>query len=649
MNVEPVDIYIDRSVRPQDDFFQFANGKWLETTEIPADKSSWGTFAILREKSLVDVKGILENEYDDQDFKKAALMYKVGLNTTKLNQEGLEPLQPYLTKIDSIDSKDSLLATIIDLTEVGLTSLLSFGSSIDRKNTEIEAPHIGAGGLSLPNKGYFSNRDYYLSEDKAEIRKKYVAYLAKLLSLAGESNTESKAQQVLAFETELAKTHYTQIEKRNPELSYNKMNADEIAKNYPNFAWDNFYKAHTDVEMTYLIVGNPNFVEKVNKLLENPNFDEWKLFLKAKALNLAASYLNAEFFDASFDFYNKTMQGQQQPEERWKFIMGILNSKFMLGDLVGKQYVKEFFPSAAKEAMIELVENLRTALHERLKDLDWMGEETKAKALEKLAAFNVKVGYPDSWEDFSALDIKKSDSFLEMVLKTRKFMRKILLKRIYKAPDKDFWAMSPQMVNAYYSPTRNEIVFPAAILQFPFFDLNVSAAENYGAIGGVIGHEMTHGYDDMGSKFDAKGNMVSWWTEEDRKNFDSKAQHYIDEYEKFLVNGKPLIGKLTLGENLADNGGIRIAFHALQKHFEKHGRPMEDDEYTPEQKFFLAWARAWRTKSTPEVEEQRRMTDPHSPPKARVNVAFSNTPEFQEVWQVNVGDKLYKEKLVKVW
>ena len=637
---------MDTSVRPQDDFFRYVNGKWLKETEIPADKTRWGSFTVLRDKSLDDVKSLMDEEYSGE-YRHINTFYNAGMDAERRNKEDYDPIKPILSQIESMSNVEELVSTLNTLEDKNLLRLVTFSSGMDRKNTEIEVPHFSSGGLSLPSPR-FGNRDFYLNDDKEPIRQAYVGFLSKLFEFIGAENPSERAKSVLEFEKTLAEKHYTQIEKRNPELSYNKMEYTELTQKYPNYNWGGLISKFTDVEITDLVVDNPAFFEFLNSQIREVDIDTWKNYLTAKVLNNAAPMLSDRFENAAFDFYGRVLQGQKEMEDRWKRVLGFLNNRFIIGELVGKLYVDKFFPPSSKAKMLDLVKNLIETLGERIKDLDWMGEETKEKALDKLAAFNVKIGYPDEFEDYSNLEISPDMPFIDIVGKTARFVRDKTFERLYKSPDKKKWFMSPQTVNAYYSPLHNEIVFPAAILQFPFFDPNMSDAENYGGIGAVIGHEITHGYDDKGSMFDAKGNMNNWWTEDDRKKFMERADYFVKEYEKFLVNGKPVVGKLTLGENIADLGGIRISFNAMKRHFKKVGEPPAD-QFTNEEKFFLSYARIWRSLSRPEVREMLRLSDPHAPPEARVNVALANVPEFHEVYPTKEGDGMHREKLVELW
>ncbi len=638
---------MDPTVKPQDDFYRYANGKWLKNTEIPPDKSRWGSFTVLRDRSLDDVKSLLETEFTSGEYKNASVFFKVGMDSSRLDQEDYTPIKPFLEQINAIQTRDELKEVIITLEDKGLLGYTGFSSNQDRKNTDIEIPHFSSGGLSLPS-SRFGNRDFYLEEDKEPIREEYLKYLEKLFGFIGENDPSALAQRVLSFEKSLAEKHYTQVQKRDPELSYNKMDFSEFKTKYSNFLWDTYVSKFTDVELSDIVVDNPPFFEFINNQIEEEDLENWKTYLKARVMNRSASYLSQRFEEASFDFYGKVISGQKEMEDRWKRVVGMMNNRFILGELVGKLYVEKFFPASSKAKMLDLVNNLIEALEQRIHNLDWMGEETKKKALVKLKAFNVKIGYPDEWEDYSSLDLDESDSYLNILNKCTRLQRDNMLSRLYKAPDRKKWFMSPQTVNAYYSPLKNEIVFPAAILQFPFFDPNMTDAENYGGIGAVIGHEISHGYDDKGSMFDANGNMNNWWTDEDRRQFNERSEHFMQEYEKFLVNGKPLIGKLTLGENIGDLGGLRISFHAMENNYKKLGRE-ESGDYTKEQLFFMSYARIWRSLSRPEIAEMLRVSDPHSPPEARVNVALANIPEFHQTYPTKPGDGMHRETIVELW
>ena len=640
--IEDVRLYMNNEVSPKEDFFTYAIGKWVETTEIPADKPMYGSFFELLDISKEQVKTVLEQDHTDPEMRKAILFYNKGKNFTERNSHGYDPIKPYLQMIEGINSRESLIDVIINLSTNSLPHLFVMYSAPDSKNTSIEAPHLYASGLTL------SNKDYYSDDDKAEIRVKMEEMHRSLMSLIGDANAGDHAKQNMDVETKLAEKHHSQVQKRDPDLTYNKFELSELKSRYPNFPWERYFRAYTDTPISYIILDNPEFYDFFNSLLNDLSLESWKSFLTAQVLSSTANYLSEEFEDARFEFFGKTLSGTPEKQDVWKRIMSVVNSRSMIGELIGKLYVDKYFPPEAKATMKGLVDNLFIILEERIKNLEWMGEETKQKALHKLSKFNVKIGYPDVWENYNDLHISDQDSFSEMIRKTSLFHRKIKFSRLYQAPDRNRWGMSPQTVNAYYNPSFNEIVFPAAFLQFPFFDMNMSMAENFGAIGLVIGHEITHGFDDEGSKYDADGNLNMWWTDEDRAKFEVKTKYFIEEYNNFLVGGKPVNGELTLGENLADHGGLKVAYHAMQKYYETNPREDEAD-LSSEKKFFMSYARVWRSKARPEIEEQLRMSDPHSPAKARVNVALANMKEFHDIYGIQEGDAMYRPDLPIVW
>ncbi len=640
--------YIDNTVKPVDDFYQYVNGKWIETTEIPDEYPRWGTFLILRDKSLQDVKSLFEHtSEEDNDFKKIKDFYSQGMDIEKRNQQDIEPIQYLLDRINEIKSKEDLVAYLNFSIENGESSVYSFASNIDRKNTTIEVPHLFSSGLSLPTPS-IPNRDYYLNKEKEDVREKYVDYLSEIFNMIGSNDTRNRANSVLEFEKKLAEKHFTQVQKRDPKLSYNKFYLDDLIKISPSMDWKGYFKGLTDVKIDYFIIDNPEFYKLVDNLISNESIETWKNYLTARILIFNSNCLSERFENTFFNFFGKIIRGTVKIEPLWKRIISLTNNRSIIGELVGKYYVKQFFPETAKTKMILLVKELLQSMKGRIQDLDWMSNETKTKALEKLSYFGIKIGYPDVWEDYENLSINSEDTFYEIIKKCILHVRNINLSKLYKEPDLKKWFMSPQTVNAYYHPYRNEIVFPASILQFPFFDENMSWSENFGAIGTVIGHEITHGFDDKGSLFDYKGNMNNWWTEEDKNKFEEKGEYFIKQYEDFLVNGKPLNGKLTLGENIGDHGGIKVSLNALRNYLKKVGLN-ENDNLASDQKFFYSYARIWRYKGRKEFEELMRLSDPHSHPKARINVTLANIKEFYDCFKVKKGDKLFRDKLPILW
>lgn len=643
MKVDPIDKYLDKETRPQDDFFRYANGKWLDETVIPPDKSRWGSFVELREKSLSDVRHVLEREMADPKFNKALLFYATGTNMGKRNSDDFLPIQPLLERINTATSTKQLIESLPEMSFLGDITLFSFTCYPDIMQSDREAPRLYAGGLNLPG----SNRDYYFDEDKEGTRTAYLKYLTDAFELINHEDPASAAQNTLKLETCFAETHRTQVEKRDDHLNYNKFDLQKLPDLNSKINWPDYFSKFTDIPVEYIIVDNPDYFRTLDTLVEEESLQVWKDYMIAKLLIVQSPYLSERFADLHFDFFGKTLSGQQEQEDLWKRIVSLINSRFILGELVGQLYIQEFFPPAAKEKMETLVANLMEAMRHRIKKLDWMSEETKVKALEKLGNFRTKIGYPDRWTDYSELELDEGMNFVQMVQRCKRFAQRIKLSRMYKTSDPDEWLMSPQTVNAYYMPPNNEIVFPAAILQFPFFSIKMSDAENYGGIGTVIGHEITHGFDDRGSKYDAHGNLKNWWTDEDRKKFDAKGKYFIQQYESFLVYDKPLNGKLTLGENIADHGGIKVSLDALRLR-ENHNSDLSNG-YTDEELFFLSYARIWRAVRTKELAERFRMIDPHSPPKARVNVTLANIAEFHQTFNIKPNDGMYREQLPVLW
>jgi putative endopeptidase len=641
--------YVDKSTRLQDDFYYFVNGKWMLETTIPDDKPSWSSFMVLRENSINQVKNLLESsDFDDEDFKKIQLFYKAGMDIVRRNELDYTPIKIYLDKIKAINSVSDVVEVLNVLAKNNLASIFGCVSEIDRKETSREVPHIFSSGLSLPSL-YSTSKDYYLEADKQPVRDKYLEFMTNIFNFINYPNPQSSAERLLKFETKLAEKHYSQVQKRDPELTYNSINISELAKYSNTINWINYFKNFTSVDINKVVVDNIDFIKLVNEILTSDHLEDWKIYLTGRLINSSSPYLSERFIDNSFDFYGKIISGSKTLEENSKRVLDLISQRNIIGELVGKYYVQKYFAGESKSKIVGLVSNLLESMKERIKSLDWMSETTKEKALNKLKHFNVKVGYPDVWEDYSSLKFSESDSYFDIINKCVSHIRYLSFENLYQKPNPNKWGMSPQTVNAYYSPYRNEIVFPAGILQFPFFDKSMSDAENYGGIGAVIGHEITHGFDDKGSKFDFDGNMIDWWTQEDSLKFKEKGNYIVSEYEKFLVNGKPLNGQLTLGENIADHGGIKIALQALQVNYAKKGKNEDDSELKSDQKFFYSWARIWRSKRRSELDEQLRMTDPHAHPEARVNVTLANITEFHKNFDIKEGDKLYRKDIPNIW
>ena len=644
----------DLSVKPSDDFNLFVNGQWLKNNPIPSKYTRWGTFEELHEKNLQRVKELIENS--DGYFSKLKTYYQSAINEEKLNLEGSKPVKLYMDSIDQCLSKEELWELLANLYIKGLAGIFGFFPEEDAKNSELVVPYLSSGGLGLPD------RDYYFDEDKEEIREKYKVYLNSLYELYYGSINSSKINAVYEIQEKFAKKIFTRVEKRDPEKNYNKMMIHELKSKY-NLDWDTFFGIITNnIEISYVIVDNPEYFTEFSSLWNSIDLDVWKDYIKLKVLSTTSSYLSDNYVNLKFSFYNKTLSGQKEIKPRWERAIAMINSD--LGELVGRTYTDRYFKKEAKVKMLDMVNELNKELKKRLINLSWMSEETKKKALLKNDAFTAKIGYPEKWRDYDSLKLDSSFSLVNNSIKCSEFNHFYEMDRLFKQSDPNRWEMDPHTINAYFHPLKNEIVFPAGILQSPFFDVDADDAFNYGAIGTVIGHEMTHSYDDMGRQFDHNGNLNNWWTDEDLSKFKEKAQYYIDEFSSFKSNDKNLNGELTLGENLADHGGVKIGFYALMNKlgktqdtcgFEKYTKLDLPSNYislkslTDEQKFFIAWAQVWKNNITKEELDKRIMTDPHSPGEWRVNGTLANIPEFHKVFEIQPGSQMYRENPVQMW
>ena len=642
----------DLSISPQEDFNLFVNGQWLKNNQIPSKYTRWGTFEILHEENLQKIKSLIESS--DGYYRKLNVLYSAAIDENKLNLEKEKPVKKYMQMIDNCTNKQELWSCLSHLYVKGVCGIFGFFPEEDAKNSELVVPYIGTGGIGLPD------RDYYFDEDKEEIRNKYKIYLIELFQLYYKNNNSYKdiVEQIYNLERSLAEKIYTRVEKRDPEKNYHKMSLDELNYKY-NLGWGDFFRILTNnKDIEYVIVDNPEFYTRLNKLWDSLSLDTWKNYLKIKLLKSTSSYLSDDYINLKFNFYNKTLSGQKELKPRWERAIAMINSD--LGELVGRLYVEKYFTSEAKIKMMDMVARLNKELQKRIMNLSWMSKGTKQEAMLKNNAFRAKIGYPDKWRNFNGLLLQDNDSLLDISVKCSEFNHFFEMDRLFKPTDPDRWEMDPHTINAYFHPLKNEIVFPAGILQAPFFDVNAEDAYNYGAIGTVIGHEMTHSYDDMGRKFDHKGNLNNWWTEDDLQKFTEKSQYYIDQFNSYKSNGKNLNGKLTLGENLADHGGVKIGFYALMDKLGKTYDPakisLHDssnyislESLSPEQKFFISWANVWKNNITPEELDKRIMTDPHSPGEWRINGTLANIPEFHEVFSVQSGDRMYRYEPTQMW
>ncbi|MBT1444607.1 peptidase M13 [Shewanella sp. JM162201] len=640
----------DKNIRPQDDFYDYVNGSWNKSTEIPGDRTSVGAFYDLREKSRDDVKAIIDevaataNLKDGTDEQKVADLYRAFMDVETLNKLGITPIQPELDAIAAIASTDDLVKFFAQSQIVGGGTPLAFYIGIDAKDSSRYATHIWQYGLSLPEKDYYFNED----ERFVKIREAFKAHIEKMYQLAGLPNGKAAAETVLKLETAIANAHWNVVDSRDSTKTYNKFMVADLAKLAPDINWNLYLSVLGGDKQADIIINQPSFIEGLNALVKNESLDSWKTYLQWQTLTHAAGFLSEPLDNENFEFFSKTLNGQAEQEPRWK--RGVATVNGTLGEVVGKVYVKRHFTPEAKERMQVLVENLRGAYGKSIDELAWMSADTKVAAKDKLAKFNPKIGYPNKWEDYSKLTIK-ADDLIGNSKRAAALQHEKELAKLGSPIDRDEWHMTPQTVNAYYNPTMNEIVFPAAILQPPFFNMEADDAVNYGGIGAVIGHEMGHGFDDQGAKFDGEGNMRDWWTEQDLKEFAARGKALVEQYSGYKVfDDLNVNGELTLGENIGDLSGVTIAYKAYKMSLNGKEAPVIDG-LTGDERFFIGFAQIWRAKMKEEAMRNRVATDPHSPAKFRALGALSNMPEFYTTFGVKEGDAMYiaPEKRVKIW
>lgn len=641
--------YMDTSVKPGDDFFMYVNGTWIAETEIPADKASYGGFRILRDEAQDDVKVIIEASATGDfakgtDEQKVGDLYKSYMDMATRNELGVEPLAPVLKKIDAIETYDDLATFMAWANKRNLEMPFSMGQFEDLKDPEYYAMNIFQGGLGLPE------REYYFTDDEKseEIRVKYVEHVGKMFDLAGLPDGTSAAQTIMALETRIAGKHVKKEDARNWAENYNKVALADLSDVMPNFNWDGYLGEAGIADIDAVVIFMTGYLGDLDEIIQTTDIGTWKTYLSWVAVNTTAGLLNEELDQQNFEFYNKTLSGVEEQQELWRRGVNIVNGT--LGEVVGKVYVAKHFPPEAKERMIVLVGNLINAYEKSIKELEWMGEETKAEALDKLSKFTAKVGYPDEWRDYSALDIEPRDLIGNMERAAiAEYERQ--LDRQGGPVDRSEWGMSPQTVNAYYNPAGNEIVFPAAILQPPFFNLEADEAVNYGAIGAAIGHEVGHGFDDKGSTFDGDGKLRNWWTDDDRAEFEKRTSQLVAQYDSYKpFDDLAVNGEFTLGENIGDLGGISIGLLAYRMSLDGEEPPVIDG-FTGVQRVFLGYGQVWRNKYRDEALRQLIATAPHSPSKYRANGAVRNVPEFYDAFDVQEDDALYlaPEDRVKIW
>ena len=640
---------MDTTVNPADDFFRFANNNWLKNNPIPEEYSTFGAFTEIDQRNEKLIQDIIDEVSHDTTATQGSVaqkirdFYNAGMDTTAIDQRGYTELLPYFEQIDKISDKAELAALLGDLHKNGFGGFFYAGPSLDPKDATHYIMHLYQGGLSLTDK------DDYLVAESQEMRDKYVEHVAKMFELTGTDSIEAakKAKAILALETELAKNSMSRVERRDPDKTYNMRTFDELQKTTPNFDWNTYFSNAGAPTIENLNVGMPDFVAGLNKVILNTDLNTIKDYLRWKVIHGSASMLSHDLDAENFSFYGNYLYGQEVQQPRWRRILDATSG--CLGEAVGQLYVEKHFPAEAKERMLNLVENLRVALGERIKNLEWMSDETKAKALTKLAAFNVKIGYPNKWKDYTNYNVT-ADSYFKNFHNYVLFENDIDMARLGKPVDKEEWFMTPQTVNAYYSPEMNEIVFPAAILQPPFFNMDADDAVNYGGIGVVIGHEMTHGFDDQGCKYDENGNLNNWWTEEDVVKFNERTAQLAKLFDEFQVRGYQINGQLTLGENIADLGGLNVAWDAYQMTNEAKAN-QSIDGFTPAQRFFISYGTIWRNNSRDKYLERQVVTDVHSPAEARVNRTLGSMPHFYEAFDIQPENKMYiaPEERAAIW
>jgi putative endopeptidase len=632
----------DFTIKPGDDFYSYVNGGWLKSNPLRDEFSRYGTFDKLIEQNQHLQKSLLKElaaSWKDKSgiSRKIGCFYSCAVDEKLIEKTGLSPLLPVFKRISSISNKGDLITEIARLHTESFAPLFAFAGSPDEKNSRWMIAHLYQAGLGLPD------RDYYTDEDDRmkEIRSQYLIYIEKLHSIAGIASEELSiiSRKIMEIETRLAYASMTRLEQRDPHKTYNKFSEEELQKLCPDFDWGLYFNqigllTHGDIN-----VNQPAFFTEVNNMFMVLSVDDWKIYLRWNILNSSAPYLHKALVDEHFGFYGTVLSGKKELRPRWKRAIGA--SDEALGEAIGQIFVKKYFPPDAKQRMLSLVQNLKLTLARRIKQLSWMGPETKEMALEKLSTMKVKIGYPDKWRDFSKMEISE-ESYFKNVLQSSIFNYEYMLSKINKPVDPDEWHMSPQTVNAYYNPLDNEIVFPAGILQPPFFYKDADEAVNYGAIGVVIGHEMTHGFDDQGRKFDKNGNLTDWWTEEDAQKFNARTEVLVKQFDSFmLLDSLHADGKLTLGENIADLGGLHIAFEALQMALKESGNNPSFDGFTQEQRFFLAYAHIWAQNIRDEEIQRRIKEDEHSLGYLRVIGPLRNVSEFHKAFGVKPGDLMF--------
>jgi len=656
-NSPPIDPKnMDTSVKPCDDFFRYATGAWIKRTEIPPEYSRWGAFNELIERNndaLHTIAGKASQIQVDPklapETQKVGDYYASGMDEQSIEAMRTKPLEEELGRIEAIKDPQDVLNEIGHLHSIGINAFFNFGAGQDSKDSTRDIAQAVQGGLGMPDRDYYTKQD----PDMKQKREKYIAHVTKMLTLLGEpaQKAADDAKRIMALETKLAEASRTRVQLRDPIKNYNKMGVRQLQDLTPEWNWSDYFNKINLLEPGDINVHQPEFFKAANDVFKSTPIDDWKAYLRWHLISATAPYLSKDFVDEYFDFNERTLRGTQQNKPRWKRVIATEDDE--IGEALGKLYVGFNFPPEAKARALELVNNLKEALADRIKTLDWMDEPTKKEALKKLAAMNVKIGYPDKWLDYSLLQIDRGP-YVSNAMRAGKFEADRDLEKIGKPVDRTDWGMTPPTVNAYYNPNMNEIVFPAGILQPPFFYANADDAVNYGGIGAVIGHEMTHGFDDQGRQFDATGNLRDWWSKKSADEYDKRRKAIVQQYNEYEpLPGLHVNGELTQGENIADVGGVKLAYAALQKALEKHPEEQNKkiDGFTPDQRFFLSFAAIWRSKIRDEDQKLRVKTDPHSPAQFRVNGPLSDLQEFQKAFNIPDGSPMVRpaDKRVNIW
>ena len=640
--------YLDTSVSPKVDFYQYSTGGWQKANPLRPEFARYGSFDALREQAQENLNALFESMTSSEAElgtidQKISDLYRMALDSTTRNALGAEPIKPYIAQIQAIRTKDDLARVLGELNLYGEGGFFGSGVEADLTNSDMQVLYLGQGGLGM------GDRDYYLLESNAALKEGYKNFLLKVLNLSGVANAADIVAKDMAVEDAMAKIFWTKEQNRNMAAIYNPMSTKEICKKWPELRFDKVCAVVGIEPQDKVIVEQPSYFDGLNNLFKKTDIETLKAYLLCQFINGQTSALSDDFYTASWEFFSHQMAGAQEQQPRWKRAMSVPNS--ILGEAVGQMYVERYFPASSKEKMVTLVENLRTALGQHIDMLEWMSDATKAKAQEKLAAFTVKIGYPDKWKDYSTLDINPDNTYYENLRNASAWYVKDNLSKLGKPTDRTEWGMTPQTVNAYYNPTTNEICFPAAILQKPFFDPDADDPVNYGGIGVVIGHEMSHGFDDQGSMFDAQGNMVNWWTAEDKAKFDALGDKLVAQFDEVeVLPGVHANGRYTLGENIGDHGGLSIAYTAMENAIA--GKPVKlIDGFTPAQRFYLSYGAIWAQNITDEEKARLTNMDVHSLARNRVNVSIRNFQTFFDAFDIHEGDPMFRpeSERVHIW